>query len=116
MLTHPSLQGLTLAILHAEGDDDSSGQDHWAAEVRAEGLPGGDVLIIPPHWHTRHGERMTVHEGRVAATVDGVTRVLRAGDAPMVIPPYAVHALRGFPGERLVLREVANPPGPYKAE
>lgn len=64
----------------------------------------------------KHSEHMTVLEGRVEITVDGKKRILRAGDETVVIPPYVVHGFQGFPGERLVVREVADPPGAYKAE
>lgn len=64
----------------------------------------------------KHSEHMTVLEGRVEITVDGKKRILQAGDETVVIPPYVVHGFQGFPGERLVVREVADPPGAYKAE
>lgn len=72
-------------------------------------------MSVPLHWHKKHTERMTVLEGRVQATVGGEKRILKAGDETVVIPPYVVHALQSFPGERLIMREVADPPGSYKA-
>jgi mannose-6-phosphate isomerase-like protein (cupin superfamily) len=57
---------------------------------------------------------MTVYEGRIEATVDGVKRIVSAGES-LDIPAYAVHAFQGFKGERLVIRERANPAGDYKA-
>lgn len=59
---------------------------------------------------------MTVLEGRVQVTLNGQTTILRAGDPSMVIPRRAVHSFKGFKGERLVVREQADPPGDYKAK
>ena len=55
-----------------------------------------------------------MREGRIAATVDGVKRIVSAG-ATLHIPAYAVHGFKGFKGERLVVRERADPAGNYKA-
>lgn len=57
---------------------------------------------------------MDVREGRVQITIDGVVTVAKAGDKPVHIPAGAVHALKSFPGERVVVRESADPPGEYK--
>lgn len=57
---------------------------------------------------------MTVREGRIEATLDGVKRIVSAGES-IDIPAYAVHGFRGFEGERLVIRERADPAGDYKA-
>ncbi|KAH7304232.1 hypothetical protein B0I35DRAFT_445361 [Stachybotrys elegans] len=59
---------------------------------------------------------MTVIEGRLQVTLNGKKTILRAGDVPATIPPRAVHSLKGFKGERLVVREQAIPAGAYKAE
>ena len=79
----------------------------------AEGGPGDDLFEAPMHWHRHHSEFMEVREGRVQVTIDGVVRVTSAGDR-VHIPAGAVHALRSFPGERVVVRETADPPGDYK--
>lgn len=105
----------------------SKSKDKWAALIVATGHPGDAVFSVPLHWHKRHSERMTVLEGRVELTLDGTKRILQAGggggdgqgtgtSATVVIPPYTVHGFQGFEGERLVMREVADPPGSYKAE
>lgn len=65
------------------------------------------------HWHRYHSETMDVREGRVRITIDGVVRVAEAGDR-VHIPAGAVHAMKSFPGERVVVRETADPPGDYK--
>lgn len=66
-----------------------------------------------PHWHKYHTEHMKIIEGRIKATVDGKTRVVTAGQGAF-IPARAVHSLKGFKGERLVVRERADPPGEYR--
>ena len=58
---------------------------------------------------------MTVIEGRIEITVDGKKTVQKAGEPPSFIPVRAVHSMKGFKGERLVLREQADPAGIYKA-
>lgn len=79
----------------------------------AEGRPGDPPLEVPPHWHRLHAETMEVREGRVNVTIDGVTRVATAGES-VHIPIGAVHGFKGFPGERLVVRERSDPAGDYK--
>lgn len=103
-----------MSILH-DASQPKESLDRWANQAVAEGNPGDAVFLVPPHWHKKHSERMTVLEGRVEVTLNGEKRTLQAGDE-VVIPPYTVHAFRGFPGERLVVRESADPPGSYKSE
>jgi mannose-6-phosphate isomerase-like protein (cupin superfamily) len=86
--------------------------DHWQAEVISTGT--GPIFSVPLHWHKRHAERMTIIEGRVKATLDGVTTILNAGES-IYIEPYVVHGFEGFPGEKVVARERADPAGEYKA-
>lgn len=86
----------------------------WTSEGTAEGRPGDDLFEAPPHWHRYHSEFMDVREGRVRITIDGVTTVASAGDKPVYIPAGAVHSMKSFPGERVVVRESADPPGDYK--
>ncbi|KAI0132623.1 hypothetical protein BJ170DRAFT_614683 [Xylariales sp. AK1849] len=62
-----------------------------------------------------HSEIFTVLEGRVEVTLNGVKKLFRAGDQDLLIPARAVHSVRGFEGERLVMRERSDPPGDYKA-
>lgn len=56
---------------------------------------------------------MDVREGRVRITIDGVEKIAVAGEK-VHIPAGAVHAMKSFPGERVVVRESADPPGDYK--
>ncbi|KAF7319271.1 Cupin-2 domain-containing protein [Mycena chlorophos] len=67
----------------------------------------------PPHWHRNHTEHMSILEGRVQATIDGHKKILRAGD-DFIVPRLALHSFKGFEGERLVMRESADPAGDYK--
>ena len=69
---------------------------------------------VPPHWHKKHTERVSVREGRIEATLDGVKRIVSAGET-LEIPAYTVHSFKGFKGKRLVVRERADPAGDYKA-
>jgi mannose-6-phosphate isomerase-like protein (cupin superfamily) len=105
------MQGLTLNLLR----DDSvppDHLDHWQAEAVSTGE--GSPFSVPQHWHKKHAERMTVIEGRVKATLNGVTTILSAGES-IYIEPYVVHGFEGFAGERAVVRERADPAGDYKA-
>lgn len=79
-----------------------------------EGRPGDDLFEAPLHWHRHHSEFMEVREGRVQITVDGLVTIAQAGDKAFHIPAGAVHSLKSFPGERVVVRERADPPGDYK--
>lgn len=103
-----------MSILHdASQPEDSLGR--WAGQIEAEGNPDDDEISVPVHWHKKHTERHLVIEGRVEFTINGVTRIFTQGEETY-IPPYTLHGIRGFRGERLVIREVADPPGNYKAE
>lgn len=107
--------GVTLEVKVDETEPETS-IDRYAAEVHCAEGDGISQFYVPPHWHKNHTERMTVIEGRVEMVVDGKTTILRAGDPPLFIPPRAVHSMKGFKGERLVLQEQALPGGSYKAE
>lgn len=54
-------------------------------------------------------------EGRLQVTLNGEKIILKAGDPAVLVPRRAIHSLQGFKGERLVLRERADPVGMYKA-
>ncbi|KAI3399147.1 hypothetical protein diail_7726 [Diaporthe ilicicola] len=101
---------LHLILDPSEPEDSTS---RWMTDAVAEGRPGDDPFEVPPHWHRYHSEVMEVREGRVRVTIDGATRVAGAGDK-VHIPAGAVHGFKGFPGERLVVRERADPAGEYK--
>lgn len=109
----PGTQGVTLKLLLDPTQPEDS-ISRWTSEGIAEGRPGDDIFEAPLHWHRYHSEFMDVREGRVQITIDGVVTVAKAGDKPVHIPAGAVHALKSFPGERVVVRESADPPGEYK--
>jgi mannose-6-phosphate isomerase-like protein (cupin superfamily) len=90
--------------------------DRYAAEIHCSEGDNVAEFYVPPHWHNNHTERMTVLEGRLEVVLEGKRIVIKAGDAPVIIPPRAVHSLRGFKGEKLVFQEQAFPGGRYKAE
>ncbi|KAF7319270.1 Cupin-2 domain-containing protein [Mycena chlorophos] len=105
-------KGSELRLFH----DDSQPEDslmRWYTEAVADGEPTSEAVYIPAHWHRNHSEHMSVLEGRIEATIDGRTKLMRAGDE-FVIPRLAVHGFKGFKGERLVIRERADPGGDYK--
>lgn len=57
------------------------------------------LLTIPPHWHAHHDEVMTILSGKLKFTIDGVERVVGAGEE-LLIRRGAVHGftvLRGVP-------------------
>ena len=62
-----------------------------------------------------HQEHFSVLEGRLEVTLDGKHIILKAGDAPLILPRRAVHAMKSFKGEKVVFREQPDPPGMYKA-
>lgn len=107
--------GVTVEVKVEESEPELS-INRYVAEVHCS--EGNDVaeFFVPSHWHKNHTERMTVIEGRLEVVLDGKKMIVKAGDAPVVIPARAVHSLRGFKGEKLVFQEQAFPGGPYKAE
>lgn len=107
-----STQGITISLIFDPSEPEDS-LSRWTSEGVAEGRPGDDLFEVPSHWHRYHSEVMDVREGRIQITIDGVTRVAVAGEK-VHIPAGAVHALKSFPGERVVVRESADPPGDYK--
>lgn len=90
--------------------------DRWATEVVAEGKKDDDIFSVPVHWHKYHSERITVLEGRIEITLGWEKRIVKAGDEAVLIPRYTRHGFKSFKGERAVMREIADPAGPYKAE
>lgn len=107
-----TIQGITLKLLLNPSEPEDS-LSRWTTEGVVEGRPGDDILEVPPHWHRLHSEVMDVREGRVEVTIDGVARIVVAGDKAH-IPAGSVHSIKSFPGERVVVRESADPPGDYK--
>lgn len=47
----------------------------------------------PPHWHRTFSETFVCLEGEFTVIIDGVERVLRAGDVALV-PPHTLHSYR----------------------
>ncbi|KAH8777369.1 hypothetical protein F5883DRAFT_543377, partial [Diaporthe sp. PMI_573] len=105
-------KGITLNLIFDPSQPEDS-LTRWTSEGIVEGRPGDDVFEVPPHWHSSHSEVMDVREGRIQVTIDGVTSVVVAGEKAH-IPAGAVHSIKGFPGERVVVRESADPAGEYK--
>jgi mannose-6-phosphate isomerase-like protein (cupin superfamily) len=66
------------------------GSDAAALEVEGEWGPGAKAP--PKHFHPAQDERFEVLSGELTARVDGVERVLRAGDT-LEIPRGAVHQM-----------------------
>ncbi|KUI61318.1 Quercetin 2,3-dioxygenase [Cytospora mali] len=86
----------------------------WTNEIVCDGGPDSDPLWIPLHWHKYHTEHITLIEGRVEITVGSKTHIVGPGEE-LQCPAGVVHAMKGFKGERMVLRESADPPGEYKS-
>lgn len=104
-------KGVVLHLKREESQDPST-PDRWETEVVATGE--GEPFFTPAHWHAKHSEVITVREGRIEATLEGVTSILSAGES-IHIPRYAIHEFRSFKGARAVVTEQADPPGDYKA-
>ena len=90
----------------------STSLDRWQAEVDYSGE--GSPVEVPLHWHAKHSERVMVHKGRLEASVGGIKRIVFAGET-LHVPARAVHRFKAFKGERMVVRESADPAGDYKA-
>lgn len=58
------------------------------------------TFAVPPHYHKKHSETFYIVDGEVEWTVEGETRVLRAGDA-LYVPPNAVHSVRVLGGKNM---------------
>ncbi|KAG8162286.1 hypothetical protein KVR01_008051 [Diaporthe batatas] len=105
-------KGITLKLIFDPTQPEDS-LARWTTEGTAEGRPGDDLFEVPAHWHRYHSEEMHVREGRLRITIDGAERVASAGET-VRIPAGAVHSMKSIPGERVVVRESADPPGDYK--
>jgi mannose-6-phosphate isomerase-like protein (cupin superfamily) len=62
-----------------------------------------------------HDEHITVIEGCISVTVEGRTRMVRAGDDTIVIPRRSWHTIESFKGVKTVIQEVPDPRGQQKA-
>jgi mannose-6-phosphate isomerase-like protein (cupin superfamily) len=62
-----------------------------------------DASPLPSHQHPQE-EVWNVVEGELALTIDGVERVLRAGDAA-IVPPETAHSVRPLADCRAVIAD-----------
>jgi hypothetical protein len=60
---------------------------------------GGRSGVVPPHWHTTHDEHHTALKGTLTVIQDGVRRVVRPEDGPLLTRRGVVHSLEILPGE-----------------
>ena len=74
----------------------------------------GAPLNIPPHWHKHHEETWDIIEGRVNVQLGKEKFVMNAGDPQRRSSRRMVHSMKGFEGERMVLREATVPGGEFK--
>ncbi|KAI1086345.1 hypothetical protein F5B19DRAFT_498453 [Rostrohypoxylon terebratum] len=95
--------------------DESEPEDSISRYVMETTCIGEDAVSVPPHWHKDHSEHLSVLEGRLQVTLNGDKMIIQEGDPAVLVPQRAIHSLQGFKGERLVLRERADPAGMYKA-
>jgi len=110
----PFIKGCQIRLLSKEDEAEDSA-DKYLAEASYDGEPDSEVFYVAPHWHKYHDEYMSVTEGRLEVTVEGITRIVSAGDEPAFIPRWHVHSMKGFQGEKVVFQEKAVPAGPTKA-
>ncbi|KAJ2997706.1 hypothetical protein NUW58_g566 [Xylaria curta] len=101
-------KGITMDITMDESEPEDS-VNRYAMDTICT---GEETLNIPPHWHKEHAD---VSEGRIELTLNGDKLILKAGDPVLFVPRRIVHSFTSFKGERVVLRERADPAGLYKA-
>jgi quercetin dioxygenase-like cupin family protein len=70
--------------------------------------PGG---TLPEHFHPTLTETWEVVDGSAGVKLDGSWRELTAADGPVVVNPYARHALRNTSDSAAKLRCWVTPPG-----
>ncbi|KAI2607144.1 uncharacterized protein GGS25DRAFT_494566 [Hypoxylon fragiforme] len=104
-------KGITMDITINEAEPEDS-INRYAMDTICT---GEEVLDIPAHWHKDHAEYLHVIEGRVEITLNGDKVLMKAGDPAVRVSRRAVHSIKGFRDERLVLRERPDPAGMYKA-
>ncbi|KAK6386917.1 hypothetical protein LTS17_000181 [Exophiala oligosperma] len=84
--------------------------EKYVMDTVYDGEEGSEVFEVPPHWHKYHDEYLTVLEGRIEANLEGKGKtVINAGDEAFFVPRWHVHSMKGFQGEKTVLRETAVP-------
>ncbi|KAJ7885783.1 hypothetical protein B0H14DRAFT_2699037 [Mycena olivaceomarginata] len=66
---------------------------------------GEAAFVVPPHWHTMHDEHHTVLKGTLTVIQDGVRRVVRPEDGPLLTRRGVVHSLEILPGEEAIVEE-----------
>lgn len=70
--------------------------------------PGGN---LPEHYHPTLTETWEVVDGAARVKLDGTWRELTAADGPVLVKPYARHALRNAGAGTALLRCWVTPPG-----
>jgi len=88
-------------------------------EYEGEGLwvtslldPGGE---LPEHYHPTLTETWEVLDGSAGVKLEGTWRELTAADGPVLVEPFARHALRNTGGSTARLRCWVTPPGRLEA-
>ena len=88
---------------------------HMEFEREGEGLwvhtrlePGGN---LPEHFHPTLTETWEVVDGSAGVKLDGTWRELTPDNGPVLVNPYARHALRNTSGATVRLRCWVTPPG-----
>ncbi|KAJ7894406.1 hypothetical protein B0H14DRAFT_2559188 [Mycena olivaceomarginata] len=61
------------------------------------------LRTLPPHWHTTHDEHHTALKGTLTVIQDGVRRVVRPEDGPLLTRRGVVHSLEILPGEEAIV-------------
>ncbi|KAF7335412.1 Cupin-2 domain-containing protein [Mycena venus] len=66
---------------------------------------GERPFVVPPHWHTMHDEHHIVLKGTLFVTQDGVRKVVRPEDGPLLTRRGVVHSLEILAGEEAIIEE-----------
>ncbi len=90
-------------------DFEREGEGLW---VTTQLEPGGR---LPEHFHPTLTETWEVLDGSAGVKLDGAWRELTAADGPVLVNPYARHALRNTSGATAHLRTWVTPPGRLEA-
>ncbi len=85
-------------VFHLTPSESVRVRSHSAEALEVEGTWGPHGSPPPKHFHPGQDERFEVLEGRLSTRVEGVERVLSAGDV-LEIPRGAVHQMWNSGGE-----------------
>ncbi|KAF8209619.1 hypothetical protein K438DRAFT_234917 [Mycena galopus ATCC 62051] len=66
---------------------------------------GETAFSVPAHWHAMHDEHHTVLKGTLIVTRDGVKKVVRPEDGPLLTRRGVIHSLEIRPGEEAIIEE-----------